>query len=875
MLDERWRRVEEIYYAAAEQAEDQRAAFVDRSCAGQPELRREVDSLLTYARSTRQFIDQPAMHVLAPSLAGEFVVDRWDSDRLIGKIVSQYRIVAPLASGGMGDVFRAVRADNQDEQQIALKLMRAGQDFGSFLDRFRNERRILAALEHPNITRLLDGGTTDDGTPYFVMELVEGLPIDLYCEGHHLSVEERLQVFMQVCSAVQYAHQRLIIHRDIKPGNILVTNVGVPKLMDFGIAKILNVDDEGPQNATITALRAFTPAYASPEQINGESITTASDVYSLGVVLYELLTGRSPYRVTKQNSHELARAICEVEPQKPSTAVAQAAHSLTPPTDRHGAHDGLPDKLSKRLRGDLDNIVLMAMRKEPQRRYASVEQFKDDIRRHLENLPVVAQNDTLRYRTSKFILRHTAGVAAGMAVIVILLAGVAVIAREARVAQAERARAERRFQDVRKLANSLMFDVHDSIKDLPGATSARRILVTEALKYIDGLAQESSGDVSLQRELATAYEKLGDVQGNPRYPNLGDTAGALLSYRKALAIRQSVLREAPLDPQRKWELFGTDYLVGWALQEQGDLSGALASLRNAAALAESVAAQSHDASQCDRRAGVYWGIGTDLEAMGDLSGALENYRYASAIRESAQGLTPQWAATLRTHLAADDSGIARVLARQDDLDEALAIQSEASSLLLDLSKNDTNNGTIQGFLAVSYYYTASYLEKKRDVDSALGNYRKAQNIFKNLSDRDPSNAWASGWLGRSEAHIGRVLLAKGFSNSALRSYQQSLAILLRLRATAPTDTATTTELAEAYSGIGAVYSKLASSHRDSSVQLEDWRSARTNYERSFDLWNLIRSKASLEADDRSKPDEVAAKVAKCDTALAHLAKSEP
>src|ERR1700685_177750 len=878
MKPEQWQEIEWLYHAAMERTEDQRIAFLESVCSGDGNLRREVQSLVTYGQSSGQFIDRPALEVAAELLTvGETAEDvsRIDPDRWIGQRISQYRVVRKLASGGMGDVCGAVRADDEYQKQVALKLVSAGQHSSFFISRFRNERQILATLDHPNITRLLDGGTTNDGTPYFVMELIDGLSIDEYCNRNRLSIRERLRLFLQVCSAVQYAHQRLIIHRDIKPGNILVTADGVPKLMDFGIAKILNQDGDDGQTATITALRAFTPGYASPEQIKGEPITTASDIYSLGVVLYELLTGRCPYRLVSRSPHEMARAVCESEPEKPSTVVtrdepAEAGGTKSTAAELSAARDASPEKLKKRLRGDLDNIVLMALRKEPQRRYASAEQFKEDIRRHLESLPVIARNDTVGDRRSKFIRRNKAGVAAALAVVLILVTGMAVTAREARIAQAERARAERRFNDVRKLANSLMFDVHDSIKDLPGATPARRILVTEALKYIDGLAQESSGDVSLQRELATAYEKLGDVQGNPRYSNLGDTAGALQSYRKALAIRESVLQKDPSDPLRKWELFGTDNLLGWALQEQGDPNGALASLRQAASLAESVAAQSHDPSECDRRAGAYWGIGTVLEAIGSLPGALENYRRASAIRGSAQGATPQQSATLRTHLVADDTGVARILARQGEFDAALAIQHEATSLLVELSKNDPNNSTLQGFLGDSYYFTGSYLEKKRDLDEALDSDRKAQSIFQNLSHRDPSNAWIRRWLGISKNNIGRVLLAEGHSASALQTYRQALAILLSLRASAPTNTVTISGLANVYAGMGHAYTAFAASERNSSVRTEDWRNARVNYHKSLDLWNVIRSQGSLDADDKTKPDELEAEVAKCDNALARL-----
>src|ERR1700683_1580685 len=376
------------------------------------------------------------------------------------------------------------------------------------------------------------------------MEPIECQPIDHYWVQHELSIAERLNLFLQVCSAVQYAHQRLIIHRDLKPGNILVASDGTPKLLDFGIAKILDTESStGQIEPTVTVFRVLTPGYASPEQIKGEPITTASDIYSLGVVLYELLTGRCPYRLVSRSPHEMARAVCESEPEKPSTVVtrdepAEAGGTKSTAAELSAARDASPEKLRKRLRGDLDNIVLMALRKEPQRRYASVEQFAEDIRRHLGSLPVVARTDTFGYRTSKFITRHKAGVTATIIVAAgTVLAGLAVTLHEGRIARAQQIRAERRFDDVRRLANSLIFEIHDSIETMPGATPTRKLLLERALEYLDSLAKESSGDVSLQRELAAAYLRIGSLQGSTLEASLGQSNDALASLKKAVAIR--------------------------------------------------------------------------------------------------------------------------------------------------------------------------------------------------------------------------------------------------------------------------------------------------------------------------------------------------
>jgi serine/threonine protein kinase/tetratricopeptide (TPR) repeat protein len=438
MDSERWQNVERLYHATLQCEESQRPAFLTRACGNDEDLRREVESLVSYGSRSGRFIEGSALEVVAPALAGDGDDAQAPAseecriiEKMIGKRISQYRIVEHLGSGGMGEVYRAVRADDQFQKQVAIKLVRAGEDSGLVIGRFKNERQILAGLDHPNIARLLDGGATDEGVPYFVMELVEGQPIDRYCDSHKLGIPARLKIFLQVCSALEYAHQHQIIHRDIKPANILVTAEGVPKLLDFGIAKILDSSiPAGAAGLTQTRFRAFTPEYASPEQIKAEPISTTSDVYSLGVLLYELLTGHRPYRFKTLTPAEIERAICEEEPLNPSTIVARAEEqnladgtmtSITP-EEISGARGSDPKQMHKCLLGDLDAIVMMALRKEPHRRYASVDDLSRDIRRHLEGLPITARPNTTAYRGVKFIRRHKE-LAVGTLVFLVLLGG--------------------------------------------------------------------------------------------------------------------------------------------------------------------------------------------------------------------------------------------------------------------------------------------------------------------------------------------------------------------------------------------------------------------------------------------------------------------
>lgn len=422
---ERWARVKELFEAAVDLAPNERAALLSSECGGDDALRREIESLLDSDNQTDGFIEKPAFEIprdLFPEA----------EESLAGRQFGAYQVIREIGRGGLGAVYLAARADDEYRKQVAIKLVRRGLDTEDILHRFRNERQILAQLDHPNIARLIDGGTTDDGLPYFVMEYVNGEPINAYCDANALATTERLTLFRKVCAAVTYAHQNLVIHRDLKPSNILVTPEGEPKLLDFGIAKLLSAGDE-LFTQTIPALRVMTPEYASPEQVKGDKIMTTSDVYSLGVLLYELLTGRRPYRLKTRTTEEISRAITEQEPERPSTAISQRS-------DRNSPVSAIRNP--KSLRGDLDNIVLMAMRKEPVRRYASVGQFSEDLRRHLTGLPVIARKDTVSYRASKFVNRHRIGVAAAALVLLSLLGGIVATLIQVQTARRERAKAE-------------------------------------------------------------------------------------------------------------------------------------------------------------------------------------------------------------------------------------------------------------------------------------------------------------------------------------------------------------------------------------------------------------------------------------------------
>jgi tRNA A-37 threonylcarbamoyl transferase component Bud32/tetratricopeptide (TPR) repeat protein len=541
MTRERWRRIQDLFYSAADLPPDRRADYLHDACAGDESLVRHVEDLIASEREADGFLDG-ALRESASSMVGARAGDR----------IGPYRIKEELGHGGMGDVYLAERDDQQFQKQVAIKLIRSGAAPERLLARFRAERQILATLEHPNIARLLDGGTSGS-SPYLVMEYVSGEAIDRYCARHALSIRDRLQLFRSVCEAVAYAHRSLIIHRDIKPSNILVTAEGVPKLLDFGIAKLVKEDIEA-DGLTRPLERAMTPAYASPEVVRGERVTTAADVYSLGALLYELLTERAPFHLTSSQAAEVERVVCLQEPPKPGT-------------------------VDNRLRGDLENIIGMAMHKEAARRYASVEQFIADLDRYLTGYPVAARSDRL-YRWAKFARRNRAGLAAG----VLAAAGITgwVISLKA-----EQARTRQGFAQVRELAESLLFETDDALRPVAGATAAREAIVKRGLKYLDGLASQDAGDPRFQDELADAYERVADIQFTST-PNLGQPAGALDSCRKAVAIRQALAQSQTRNIPFQRKLARTYLKLSQAQNSVGDLSGSDESFRQANAILDQV-----------------------------------------------------------------------------------------------------------------------------------------------------------------------------------------------------------------------------------------------------------------------------------------------
>lgn len=718
----------------------QQRDFLDRSCADDSELRAEVDLLLAHRVL-------PELDVME-HCAADAVRLRTDvaPSAVNGSRIGPYKVIREIGRGGMGSVYLAERDDKAYHQQVAIKLINPGLRGESVHRRFRNEMQILANLNHPNIARLFDGGETDNGVPYLVMEYVDGIAINRYCDAHDLSTEQRLQLFCVVCDAVQYAHQHLVIHRDIKPGNILVTSYGLPKLVDFGIAKLLSTDTSS--DAPVTIMPFMTPEYASPEQVRGVPVTTATDVYSLGVVLYQLLTR-----------------------QLPSTG-------------------------NKRLHGDLDNIVLLAMREEPERRYGTPQQLAEDIQRHLRGLPVRARHDTFSYRAGKFIRRQKLAVTAAALLLLTLVVGIAATAWQARVARAERARAERRFNQVRQLANSFVFEVHDAVANLPGSTPARSLIVQRGLNYLDSLAQDAANDRGLQRELAAAYEKLGAVQYTPTVAHLGDLQGALESHRKAAALREALVASDPGNRDYRRELVDSYWYIASLLGAQGDTARELSMLREQLPVRKQLA-ETETADFVDRYnlAGTYAYIGSLLMQRGDARGALENQQEALRIRETLATLDPNKARAERAltisyeflGLATDEAG---------DTKRALELQQRGLQMREALVAADPLNTDLRLMLNDSHRYVGDLYFKSGDVEQASAHYRKELALMREMVAADPANAQfrrneavALIKVGDVEAHAGRA--AKALSN-----YNEALRLREQLSAASPDDVSLRRELAE-------------------------------------------------------------------------------
>ncbi len=721
MADGRWKKAKELFLAALERPADQREEFLHAECGGDTALFEEVSSLLASHAEAEGFIERPAFSVYDAFPEGS---------ALIGKTIGSYCVVSEIGHGGMGSVFLAERTDGEFRQQVAVKLVRAGVDTADVRRRFLHERQILADLEHPFIARLIGGGTTDDGLPYLLMEYVRGRPITLYVRT--LPLNERLQLFRKVCEAVAYAHRSLVIHRDLKPSNIFITEDGQPKLLDFGIAKLL--DDSGAGGQTLTNVGAFTPDYASPEQIKGGPITTASDVYSLGVLLYELLTGRSPYRFQTRSPDELIRVICDSPPTSPSRSFdAGETGEFVRPSD---------------LTGDLENIVLLALRKEPERRYSSVEQFSADIQRYLDGLPVIAREDTLGYRASKFVKRHRYRVALAGALVLALLGGILATAWQARVARQERdaATAERlKAERMNEFLQEMLSYSNQSWSSAAGGQS-RDVTINQMLDEIapkieSELADQPDMRARMLRTIANAYNSQGRYAAAEQYlrdalaiqtelygethhetlvtkDELGESLFQLGKLDDAIALYDqlvAILRakdSGGLPSGERYLLASALHGLGSTFVMKGQTDQAINLLREASATVSSLDLAQNELGLA---AEIKLNLGAALLSKGDLSQSETLLRESLAVFRSLRG-DPRWETGVVL------SKLGECLVRQKKFGEASALLNEGERVYAN-TIGEANN-----YLARNLNYQALGALEQNDPANAEKLGRRALNI---------------------------------------------------------------------------------------------------------------------------------------------------
>lgn len=830
MNSEKWQKLDEIFHAALEiEPAARRKSFLSRACRSDAELEREIESLLASHENSEEFLKKNALEIGAQQIFSETA----PTTAMPPPNVGEYKIIQEIGRGGFGAVFLAERsavAEDDFVQKVALKVIKRGMDTDEIVRRFRQERQVLASLNHPFITKLLDGGTTADGLPYLVMEYVEGVPLDEFCDAPSPALNERLELFRKICAAVQYAHQNLVVHRDLKPSNILITAEGVPKLLDFGVAKILSDESSG---ATKNATRIFTPEYASPEQQKGEKITTATDVYSLGVLLSEIVYSSKNEAQSSSKSISSFRFLPVPSWFKFQSSEREGQTGFdrerqkTKNKRRTTASPFALGRLSHAK--DLEKIIQMATRTEAARRYASAGDLAEDIRRFQRGFPIAAQRDSFFYRAEKFVRRHKLGFAAAAIAIISLVSGFSVAVWQARVAGIERKKAERRYADVRALTNSFLFEFHDAIRDTAGTYEARRLVVAKALEYLkkleaDAAADAAAGendDVALLRELSAAYNRVGDAQSN----SLKENESALESFQTAAAIDRRILRLDPGDLETKKRLAANLFKCGETLTALGRAAEALQFYRDAAAIHEenlraapedlgewlsfsdqlnavagTLAAlkQTAAAEEFFRRAlqainrrielekpddaatvGVtlaWMGRGDLLKELKDWHGAAESYKKAVELAEKTLPANPSDAQALR-NLSASHNRYGEVLDALGDGRGALENFKFCMELLKKKSAETPDDGQVRLAEANYTIKVAAQTEKTGDRQEALRLAREGLRLNERLTDAtDASNGYSRSYQAGLQETGADLLVKLGQAAEARKTYEQALKI---------------------------------------------------------------------------------------------------
>lgn len=738
-----WLKIKEVFVETVSLPRDERDSFLANHA---PFIQSEVRELIKSHEEADDFIIEAAAVELG-----------FSEDVNIGQQIDDYKIVALIGEGGMGNVYLAERVGF--EQKVALKLIKRGMDSRAVLKRFKLERQILSRLNHPNIAKLLDGGETPDGLPYFVMEYIEGQPITKFCDEHQIDVNARLELFQKVCNAITYAHQNLIIHRDLKPSNIIVTADGTPKLLDFGIAKLL--DDEIEHTATVG--RMFTPEYASPEQISGIPITTATDVYSLGVVLYELLSGVRPFNSKSKNYAEIVNLVLTAEPVRPSYAWQDAETPRRIDTEKNKSITASPrPRNAASISSDIDNIILKALRKESESRYQAVGDFSADIRRHLQGFPVTATADSFRYRFSKFFKRNTRTVVAGsiISLLVFVISGIAVW--QAVVANNERAKAEHRFNDVRKLANSVIFEYQDAISNLSGATEISEKMLNDAVVYLDRLSLESVDDIELQLELAKAYVKVGDIQGNTFNANRSRFDLAEESYQKARALNERVLEKKPTDSNILKQLAENYSKIAALKRIQGNLEESVKYYQKTADFFRRLLDENpNDNAALTAFASTQINIATQREEPNQVEESLRICREAVEIYEKLLATDPSNKSLKSRRLGGYDALADVLMAVPEKRNEALNLYHKIIELLEEELRAKPDDINIRERIALTHSYVADALNLTGKETEAYAEYKKSLALYEAVVKADEKNDFAGFYRDFVRVFFAKFLAERG------------------------------------------------------------------------------------------------------------------
>lgn len=776
MKPERWQQVKALLAEAQELAPGARTVFVEERCAGDEELKAEVASLLSYS-DTGDPTGMPPAREIFQAISGR-----------AGQMIGPYRIERLLGEGGMGAVYLAYREVDGYPMRVALKVMRVAALSEYSLRRFRMERQILARLAHPNITRLLDGGLTADGLPYLVTEFIDGVPLCQYCNQHAPSLEQRLRIFLDICDALASAHRNLIVHGDIKPGNILVTEEGVAKLVDFGIARLV---DPGGEDSGSTTTFAFTPAWASPEQLRGGSPSVLSDVYSAGRVFYELIAGHSAYGLNGLPPHEYLETLASA-PRHPSAAC--------------GDH---------RLEGDLDNIALKALEFEPAHRYQSAEQFAADVRSYLESRPVSARKPTWTYRASKFVRRYRGSVTAA------LLAGVAVLGMlgatlwQARRASQQYALATRQAEAVRRLANTFVFELDDAVAELPGSTNVRARIMQNAVEYLDRLAQESAGDSGLQQELGLAYLKVGDILGRPGAANLGKTADALENYDKARKILEPLARFQNASAERRANLAEVYGRISAIKKVRGEFNAALELDQQALAIRLTLQEDAPgDPEQKRAVAQSLTSLGGTFSQLGRWKKTLETRQQALKLYEELVAANPDNASD-RRGLVLARTRLGSIMSHEGLHAEALVqLRTAVVEQKALLDRNPANSSITMGY-GSSLAALARGLDQAGFFVEAIAAHQSARSVFESLVAADPADVRARSLLATSRTAIGTLLVKTRRPAEALEHLQAALHMRGELARKDPQNSGALGEVAESHAALAEAYASL---HRTAAAE---------------------------------------------------------